>query len=274
MKVRWPVVLAVAVVVALGVAILGRSKQRATELLAVSARPSGGRPPARERPVRALAVLPRGAGNGGPAPASTRPRGTVRGRLVDLATGDGVPEAIVTCATGGARSTVTDAGGTFLLSDLPIGRSLRVAVETRGQYLPEVIDLLIPDGVTTADAGTTRLLRGSWDERFRMAGQGVTGINSELRDGKVVVSKVRPGTPAERAGIRVGERLLAIDGQAVEGLGHRARSYLLQGPPGTTVTVALEDSAGARRTATLTRAPGAGPPQWPFTDRRPQPRRR
>jgi predicted metalloprotease with PDZ domain len=47
----------------------------------------------------------------------------------------------------------------------------------------------------------------------------------ENQDGKVAVSIVRSGSPAERAGIKLGDTVLSIEGRDVRGLGPGAINY-------------------------------------------------
>lgn len=71
---------------------------------------------------------------------------------------------------------------------------------------------------------------------------------SELRGG--TVASVDPGSPAERAGMRPGDRVLAVDGASVDDV--LEWQWLTDGDAAE-VTIASED--GARRVATLGREP-------------------
>lgn len=70
--------------------------------------------------------------------------------------------------------------------------------------------------------------------------EGSTGVTAAY-DGslnRVRVYRVTPDSPAERAGIKVGDSVLSIDGQELGGrIGYREVSALLDGPVGTKVTV-------------------------------------
>jgi carboxyl-terminal processing protease len=108
---------------------------------------------------------------------------------------------------------------------------------------------------------------------------GGIGVTVRLIDGQCVVASATPGSPAVRAGLRPGCKLLAIDSRPVSELmetagGHsippyNARNlentltrYLLgqiRGETGTAVDLAWEDKNGQPRTAAVTRiaeAPG------------------
>lgn len=83
--------------------------------------------------------------------------------------------------------------------------------------------------------------------RFNMQLDGsFSGVGMMLEDspdGPVVVS-VLPGTPAERAGIPAGHRIVAVDGEDVRGLPLSAIVNLVTGEAGTNVTLSIEDPEG------------------------------
>ncbi|MFF0431805.1 S41 family peptidase [Streptomyces sp. NPDC004327] len=69
-----------------------------------------------------------------------------------------------------------------------------------------------------------------------------TGVGLSARrgaDGRVEISRIRGGGPAERAGLLVGDRLTAIDGRPVDGLSVSEIVSLLRGEGVTGSTVAL-----------------------------------
>ncbi|MBT2481010.1 S41 family peptidase [Streptomyces sp. ISL-94] len=71
-------------------------------------------------------------------------------------------------------------------------------------------------------------------------------------DGRITVDKVQPGSPAARAGLRAGDRLLSVDGHAVTGLAVTDVISLLRGEAGTPVVLNLT-RGGADLTETLRR---------------------
>ena len=80
------------------------------------------------------------------------------------------------------------------------------------------------------------------------------GLQIDLVEGRVIVLLVRPGSPAERAGLVVGDRLTSIDGRSTTGWTIAEVRNGLRGPAGTTVRVAVDRGAGAPREVTLERA--------------------
>lgn len=72
--------------------------------------------------------------------------------------------------------------------------------------------------------------------------EGDVGIaaTGERKGGSVVVRKVSPDTPADKAGIKTGDRILEIDGTETSGtMTFRQVEAKLKGKPGTSVSVAV-----------------------------------
>ncbi|MFF4169986.1 S41 family peptidase [Streptomyces sp. NPDC001744] len=74
-------------------------------------------------------------------------------------------------------------------------------------------------------------------------------------EGRVRVTRVRPGGPADRAGLRAGDRLVSVDGRPVDGLSVSETVALLRGDgvPGSPVALGVERGRAAW-TPTLRRA--------------------
>jgi carboxyl-terminal processing protease len=66
------------------------------------------------------------------------------------------------------------------------------------------------------------------------------GIQIDVRDGWITIVAPLPGTPAERAGIQPGDRIVAINGQSTEGSSPDDARGLLRGPKGSPVTLTIE----------------------------------
>ncbi len=65
------------------------------------------------------------------------------------------------------------------------------------------------------------------------------GIQVEQRDGHVVIVAPIPGTPAERAGLRRGDQLAKIDGEALVNPTLDSTIKLVRGEPGSLVTITI-----------------------------------
>ena len=127
-------------------------------------------------------------------------------------------------------------------------------------------------------AGPERMLRSAFDElfdhldphsryltpeeavaaRIRRVGQAGLGLRLGVAGGRrsrardVVVSALAPDGPAAAAGLRVGDRILAIDGVPVSGRNLGFAATLLEGPTGTEVEIRIERD-GRRRAMLLGR---------------------
>lgn len=64
---------------------------------------------------------------------------------------------------------------------------------------------------------------------------GGLGMSIELRDAAIVVARVFPHTPAERAGVREGDRIVGVDTLSTRGWSTQQASDALTGTPGTKV---------------------------------------
>jgi carboxyl-terminal processing protease len=71
------------------------------------------------------------------------------------------------------------------------------------------------------------------------------GMSVDSRDGWITVLTPRPGSPAERAGIRAGDRLVEIDDQPMKSWTSEEARIALRGPPGSTIKLVIE-RGGAR----------------------------
>lgn len=86
--------------------------------------------------------------------------------------------------------------------------------------------------------------------RFSGVGLSVTEVRPGLR-----VVKVFAGSPAERAGIGIGDTIVSVDGRSIAGLDSVAATARIKGPEGTEVRVGVRDGgADGVRQVRLTRA--------------------
>ncbi len=71
------------------------------------------------------------------------------------------------------------------------------------------------------------------------------GVTINQRRGRVYVISVIPGTPADRAGLRYGDAILAVDGQSAEGWSTQEVARRVRGERGTTVELTIERAGEA-----------------------------
>jgi len=128
------------------------------------------------------------------------------------------------------------------------------------RYFREVLQLVKENYVGDAPAGYDDLTRAALDgllgqldphsqflraEEYRETEEemsnafGGVGIQVELREGHIVVITPIAGTPAERAGLRRGDRLVSIDGKPIESPSIEKTVRLVRGEPDTMVTVTV-----------------------------------
>ena len=81
------------------------------------------------------------------------------------------------------------------------------------------------------------------DEGFRQLTETTTGnygglgIQIDVRDGWITVVAPLPETPAERAGIQTGDRIVDVDGRSTKGWNNEQAINALRGAPGSTVKI-------------------------------------
>jgi hypothetical protein len=167
----------------------------------------------------------------------------LKGRVIDADTGK--PSAGVTVETHVGdvfMRAVTDGAGNFRMTNIFTNRRLTVWLIARSDsFVAERLELTSPGDGDTLDAGVVRLLRG---DELASHLEGWMGMFVTRRGRRNVVAAVSPWSPADRAGIQVGDVLLSIEGRDVGGLGPRAASFLLRGPVGSKSTVALQNRDG------------------------------
>ena len=82
-----------------------------------------------------------------------------------------------------------------------------------------------------------RLARLNESTSGRYAG---VGVQIDVRDGWITVVAPLPGTPAERAGVESGDRIVEIDGRATEKWTSDEALKALRGTPGTRVRISVD----------------------------------
>jgi RNA polymerase sigma factor (sigma-70 family) len=190
------------------------------------------------------------------------PSARVIGRVAALEGGGPIAGATIQGGLGGRSfSTSSRADGSFELSDLPPTDRLRIDIRMLGaeNLVPEHREVAIPSGGATVDVGVVRLMKteGPWFGRSR-DGIGL-GVLAQAGPDGVVVGELRPGSGPEKAGVKLGDRILAVDGRDVTKLGPGALMYFMYGPRGSTATLKLQTPGSEPRTITMVRQP-PGPP--------------
>ncbi|HEY0710627.1 MAG TPA: sigma-70 family RNA polymerase sigma factor [Polyangia bacterium] len=178
------------------------------------------------------------------------PARKARGRVVRLDNGRPVPDSLVNFAVPGRRAFLTlTAEGEFSIDGLQPGEQLRVdARDGANEFVPEFLEVQIPEGAGTLDLGTLRLL----PRRRAQPGdqRGVTGLRVTMKSGQVELEP-KGASPAARAGVKAGDRVRKIDDSDVHELGPGAIDHLLARKPGESATLVVQAPGEAPRVVTV-----------------------
>ncbi|GCE24993.1 carboxyl-terminal processing protease [Dictyobacter alpinus] len=113
---------------------------------------------------------------------------------------------------------------------------------------------------TLGDKGHTRFMdpKTASAENQQLSGK-FTGVGIYLRQdkdtGKLVITSPIPGSPAEKAGIKHGDVIVAVDGKSAAGKDTTGVSAMIQGKEGTDVNITVQRAGETQtRTFKLTRS--------------------
>ena len=84
------------------------------------------------------------------------------------------------------------------------------------------------------------VMSSSFQDMFHGDFEGIGAHVQINRAGKIVIVSPISGSPAEAAGIRPGDIILAVDGESLEGVGLLAAVSKIRGPKGTPVTLLVQ----------------------------------
>lgn len=162
----------------------------------------------------------------------------------------------------GAAAALLFAGAAH--DDFGLGRNMEIAVNMMRVLSQQYVDEIDPDRLMEgAAAGMVRDLdpytefipeAGMQDFEILTTGK-YGGIGSLIRQKEDYVRIAQPyaGSPADRAGLRIGDKILAVDGRDAAGYTTEQVSSALKGEPGSKVRVRIRTLAGEERDLTITR---------------------
>jgi hypothetical protein len=131
-------------------------------------------------------------------------------------------------------TATTDERGAYLLDSVAPGGLFTLRVEKAGYRTRFLSGLRAPSGSTlTQDVLLTAVDGGA---SFEMGG---IGAGLAAREGAIEIMSVFPGDPAERAGLRPGDRIARIDGEDTAGMSLSDALQRLRGEVGTSVGVTV-----------------------------------
>lgn len=149
-------------------------------------------------------------------------------------------------------------------NDFGLGRNMEITVNMMRELSLGYVDPVDPDHLMEAAAqGMVRDLdpytefipeEGMSDFELLTTGK-YGGIGSLIRQKEDYVRIAQPyaGSPADRAGLKIGDRILAIDGTDAKGFTTEQVSSRLKGEPGSKVRVTVERLDGTQQTLTIRR---------------------
>ena len=136
-----------------------------------------------------------------------------------------------------------------------VATAARLAEQRLG-IAPSVVVLECLCGATNAlDPYSAYLTPDQLNEVYAQIEGNFVGLGVELKakDGALIIVRVISGSPAEEAGVRAGDRILAVDGQATAKLSTDQAANLLQGADGSLVTLSLAASGQPPRLLSVRR---------------------
>lgn len=140
-------------------------------------------------------------------------------------------------------------------NDFGLGRNMEILIQMMRQIATHYVDEVDPDRlmadaaegmVRRLDPYTEYLPEEEMSEFDRMATGKYGGVGSLIRKkGEwVIFAQPYKDSPADRAGIRIGDKILAIDGESCNGWSIDKVSSHLKGDPNTTVRVKVQHLIG------------------------------
>ena len=147
-------------------------------------------------------------------------------------------------------------------NDFGLGRNMEITVNMMRELALNYVDPVDPDRLMEgAAAGMVNDLdpyteyipeKGMQDFELLTTGK-YGGIGALIRQKEDYVRIAQPyeGSPADRAGLKIGDKILAIDGKDAKGFTTEQVSNRLKGEPGSKVRVTVEHLDGSRETQTI-----------------------
>lgn len=190
------------------------------------------------------------AGNANGQGFVTANRGNIRATGRQIYVNSAVPEDPPQMLRGlietDAAAEPGDSGGPMYDADLEV---LGMTTAGSSEESDERVVYAVP--IRTALSVVDQIKAGDESGTVVIGPKAFLGIITEGEAEGVVVASLTSGSPAARAGLREGDRILSLDGR--EASDRSTLSEILDGvEPGETVDMSWETAGGARRTGTVT----------------------
>ncbi len=149
-------------------------------------------------------------------------------------------------------------------NDFGLGRNMELAVNMMRELTVSYVDSIDTDKLMAgAAAGMVRDLDPYTEfipEKEMSTFEALTtgkygGVGALIRQKKdyVIIAQPYEGSPSDRAGLKIGDKILAIGGEDAKGFTTEQVSSRLKGDPGSSVVVKVEQLDGTVREVTITR---------------------
>jgi hypothetical protein len=144
--------------------------------------------------------------------------GSLVGNVVSALDGAPIADAVILAAGEGAR---TDANGRFVVDRVAAGDGVMLLQPKDDASYPPIKHSYTAKARERVDVGTIKILPP------RKGEVGTFGLTLAMRDDVLAVTRVKPNSPAQREGIKVGDTISSVDGHAVTTLGPEHAIQLL-----------------------------------------------
>ena len=149
-------------------------------------------------------------------------------------------------------------------NDFGLGRNMEITVNMMRALSLEYVDEVDPDHLMEGAARGmvedldpyTEYIPEEWRQDFELLTTGkYGGIGSLIRQKEDYVRIAQPyqHSPADKAGLKIGDKIIAIDGKDARGFTTEQVSERLKGEPGSTVKVTVEHLDGTRQSVAIRR---------------------
>ena len=149
-------------------------------------------------------------------------------------------------------------------NDFGLGRNMEITVNMMRELMLNYVDPIDPDKLMQgAAAGMVSDLdpyteyipeEGMQDFEFLTTGKyGGIGALIRQKEDYVRISQPYEGSPADKGGLKIGDKILAVDGKDAKGFTTEQVSNRLKGEPGSKVRVTVEHLDGSQETVSLQR---------------------
>jgi hypothetical protein len=184
---------------------------------------------------------------------------SVRGRVVDAETGQVLPGVLVEMKsnTGTVIRGTTNESGVFVARG-PMSEKGRINLVPPETHVPEFGPVETSAVGPVRELGDLAVIRKRREDKPDPPGWLGIGLNPST--GRGLIAKVLAGSPAERAGLRAGDRITDIDGVSLNRLNLGSALYLLRGRAGTQTRLRVAAASGTRELELSREPPPTGRP--------------